>query len=106
MAASFETDLLRLLCAELYLSLGMQTARELFGKSYFALGAGEKQVVDDMVLRTVGSNYQATTPEWLGTVTQSRSVGFQAGPTPAGRAGDSGSTHSAGGSSPDPSVKP
>jgi hypothetical protein len=53
-AETFDTNLLRLIAAELYFLLGMQTARELLGKSYFALGANEKVVVDQAVLAQVG----------------------------------------------------
>jgi hypothetical protein len=41
-AETFDTNLLKLIAAELYFLLGMQTARELFGKSYFALGVNDE----------------------------------------------------------------
>jgi hypothetical protein len=34
----FELNLLKTVVAELYFSLGMQAAREMYGKSYFSLG--------------------------------------------------------------------
>jgi len=77
---TFETNLLRVIAAELYFLVGMTAAREMYGKSYFALGVAEKTLTDQAVLGTVGNYYQTVTPEWLrGTV---RAIsGFQ-GPTP------------------------
>jgi hypothetical protein len=46
---NFDTNLLRWISAELYFLLGMQAAREMFGKSYFSLGAGERIAVDNAV---------------------------------------------------------
>ena len=37
----------------------------MFGKSYFALGEGEKGVVDNQVLLMLGANYAWLTPERL-----------------------------------------
>jgi hypothetical protein len=73
---SYETNLLRAIAAELYFLAGLNAAREMFGKSYFALVAGEKASVDQAVLAQVGTNYQALTPEFLkGQATQPK-VGF------------------------------
>ena len=72
----FETNVLRLIAAEIYFSLSMNAAREMFGKSYFSLGAVEKAAVDQAVLQAVGANYLAMTPEWLATP-QAQPVGFQ-----------------------------
>lgn len=73
---SFESNLLRTIAAELYFLAGMNAAREMFGKSYFALGQAEKTLIDQAVLTHVGSNYQALTPEFLkGQATQPK-VGF------------------------------
>jgi hypothetical protein len=73
----FETNLLRVVAAELYLSLGLQVAREMYGKSYFALGIGEKAAVDQTVFAQVGANYQAMTPEFLKNQGVKQPVGFQ-----------------------------
>jgi hypothetical protein len=62
---NFDTNLLRWISAELYFLLGMQAAREMFGKSYFSLGAGERIAVDNAVGPSVKGNYQATTPDLL-----------------------------------------
>ena len=80
----FETNLLRMIASELYFSLGMQVAREMFGKSYFSLGTGEKAAVDQMVLAQVGGNYQTLTPDFLKGAGTKQPVGFQAttAPTP------------------------
>src|SRR6185437_805643 len=61
----FQLNLMRLFCAELYFLLGMNAAREMYGKSYFALGLGEKAAVDQAVFGTVANTYQSLTPEFL-----------------------------------------
>jgi hypothetical protein len=81
----FETNLLRVVAAELYFSLGLQAAHEMYGKSYFALGVGEKAAVDQTVLAAVGGNYRAMTPEFLRGQASKPPVGFQA-PAQAGAA--------------------
>jgi hypothetical protein len=42
----FSENLLRAIAAELHLLNGMTAAREMFGKSYFSLGAGEQAAVN------------------------------------------------------------
>jgi hypothetical protein len=61
----FDTNLLKVIAAELYFSLGLQAAREMYGKSYFSLGLGEKGCVDQAVLTAVSGNYNAITPDFL-----------------------------------------
>jgi hypothetical protein len=85
---NFDTNLLRWISAELYFSLGMQASREMFGKSYFSLGPGERGAVDNAVGASVRGNYQAMTLDFLvGQDTPPKSpaakppVGFQ-NPTP------------------------
>jgi hypothetical protein len=58
-------NLLRWIAAEIYFSLGMQAAREMYGKSYFSLGAGEKVAVDNAVGATVQGNFRAMTLDFL-----------------------------------------
>ncbi|MDA2927089.1 hypothetical protein MYX78_07640 [Acidobacteria bacterium AH-259-G07] len=72
----FETNLLRLIASELYLLASLRTSEEMFSKSYFTRGLGEKNTVDQTVLQMVGGNYQNLTPEALKDV--GKSVGFQA----------------------------
>ena len=74
----FETNILRLIASEFYFSLGMTAAREMFGKSYFALGVGEKAAVDQAVFLGVSANYQGITPELLGQKAIAQTLGFQA----------------------------
>jgi hypothetical protein len=76
--SEFETNLMRALLAATWLSLGLQTARELFGKSYLSLSLPEKAAVDQAVLAQVGANYQAITPEWLAAQQTRQPLGFQA----------------------------
>jgi hypothetical protein len=41
--AEFETNLMRLIAAELYFLAGMQAAREMYGKSFSLLGWASKR---------------------------------------------------------------
>ncbi len=70
----FQTNLLRLIASEFYLLASLRTSKEMFGKSYFTLGLGEKNTVDQTVLQMVGGNYQNMTPEMLQRVGES--IGF------------------------------
>jgi len=76
----FEINLLRMIAAESYFSLGMTAAHEMYGKSYFSLGVLEKQAVDQAVLAGVGANYQAMTPENLKDAIMETKMGFQSSP--------------------------
>lgn len=73
----FETNLLRMIVAELYSSLSLQVSRAMFGKEYFALGVGERATVDQAALAQVTANYQAITPDLLRTTPAGNPVGFQ-----------------------------
>ncbi len=70
----FQTNLLRLIASEFYLLASLRTSKEMFGKSYFTLGLGEKNTVDQTVLQMVGGNYQNMTPEMLQRAGES--IGF------------------------------
>ncbi len=82
MAEQFSDNLLRAIAAELHFLNGMTAAREMFGRSYFALGAGEKSAVDQAVLAMIAGNYQGLTPELLAAQTTQQPMGFRA-PTQA-----------------------
>jgi hypothetical protein len=72
----FGANLLRAVVAEMH-TLNLQTAsREMFGKSYFSLGIGDKMAVDQVVLAIVSANYVAVTPEWLAGPPPPQPVGF------------------------------
>ena len=73
----FELNLLKMVAAEIYFSLGMQAAREMYGKSYFSLGVAEKVAVDQMVHQSVTANFQALTPDFVMFQTVQKPVGFQ-----------------------------
>jgi hypothetical protein len=73
----FSDNLLRAIAAELHFLSGMAAAREMFGKSYFALGLGEKGAVDKTVLEMVTSNYQILTAESLAAQKIQEPVGFR-----------------------------
>jgi hypothetical protein len=72
----FNQNLLRLLCAENFFVASLTASREMYGKSYFSLGVSEKQALDQIVLNSIGGNYQSLTPEWFGAPTQGQ-TGFQ-----------------------------
>jgi hypothetical protein len=80
----FDRNLLRMIAAELLLLNGMTLAREMYGKSYFALGIGEKIAVDQTVLNMLSGNYQMITPEFLAGQEAKQPMGFGTGspPTP------------------------
>jgi hypothetical protein len=73
---SFSENLLRLIAAELRLLNGMTAAREMFGKSYFSLGMGEKAIVDQTVIGFVAANFHTLSPETLADQTATNPVGF------------------------------
>jgi hypothetical protein len=62
---NFHDNLLRMLAAQLHFSNAMTAAREMFGRSYFSLGAAEKVAVDQAVFGATAGNFQAITPEFL-----------------------------------------
>ena len=74
----FADNLLRMIAATLYNLLALQSAREMFGKSYYSLGVAERSTVDAAILQGVAGNYQTITPELLkNQVTQKPQAGFQ-----------------------------
>jgi len=74
----FSDNLMRMIGAELHLLNGMTAAREMFSKSYFSLGVGEKVAVDQAVFGMLAANYQALTPEFLANQQAQNPVGFRA----------------------------
>jgi hypothetical protein len=73
----FETNLLKMISAQLYFSLAMQAAREMYGKSYFSLGVAEKATLDGVVWQNVEGNFQALKPDFAMFQTAQKPVGFQ-----------------------------
>ncbi len=83
MNEEFLINLLRATAASSYFQAGLLAAREMFGKSYFSLGIGEKVAVDQAVLAYVAGNYQAITPENLAAQQAKQQMGFPIqAPTP------------------------
>ena len=78
MADDFSVNLLKTIAAQMFYLCGLQTAREMYGKSYFSLGIGEKTAVDQAVLAMVGGNFQSLTPEALQAQKPQAPAGFQA----------------------------
>jgi hypothetical protein len=80
---NFNDNLLRMLAAEIHFHSALLTAREMYGKSYFALGVGEKASVDQTVFGFVSNNYVTITPEFLAGQTTQAPMGFpvQAAPS-------------------------
>jgi hypothetical protein len=73
---TFSDNLLRAVVAQLHLLNGMTFAREMFSKSYFALGAAEKATVDQTMINMLAGNYQSRTPETLASQKTAEPVGF------------------------------
>jgi len=74
----FEDNLVRVAGACLFHIAHLLTAREMFGKGYYALGQGEKSTVDQTVFQTVASYYSQITPEMLKSqAAQAKQPGFQ-----------------------------
>ena len=61
----FSENLMRAIVAELHVLNLQNDSREMFERSYFSLGIGDKTAVDQVVLALVGGSYSAVTPEWL-----------------------------------------
>jgi hypothetical protein len=75
-SVAFHDNLLRMVAAQLHFSNAMAAAREMFGRSYFSFGTGEKAAVDQAVFASTASNFQAITPEFLAGHKQHQPVGF------------------------------
>ncbi len=85
MPITFDTDLMRLLVAQNWLSISLTASQALFAKAYPALSPSEKVIVDQWVFGQIAGNYQAITPQFLQAQTSQQPVGFQApgvAPTP------------------------
>lgn len=74
----FSDNLMRAIYAQLLFQSGLLAAREMYGKSYFSLGIGEKAAVDQAVIGMVASNYQNTTAEMLAGQKTQEPMGFRA----------------------------
>jgi len=77
---NLEVDLLRLLVAEVWLAISMKASHELYGRSYFSLGVGERVALDHMLAAMVGATYSDITPALLRPQPR-RIAGFRADPT-------------------------
>src|SRR5262245_13421030 len=75
--AKFSDNLLSMIAAELHFSNTLLAAREMYGRGYFSLGVGERQVIDQQVLQTIAANFQALTPDLAQRAQQP--VGFRIG---------------------------
>jgi hypothetical protein len=77
MAEDFTTNMLRMICGTLYFSTSMQASHEMYGRSYFSLGAGERTALDQVVLASVAANFQNVTAEKLASQSTAKPAGFQ-----------------------------
>lgn len=82
-----ELNFARFVAAELYFSLALQASREMYDRSYFSLGVGERAAVDQTVWAHVLANFQGMTADWVTglatggpTPPMAKPVGFQADP--------------------------
>ncbi len=78
MKDGFETDLLRRLVAQNWLSISLSASTALFGRAYPQLSPSEKAIVDQWVFQQIAGNFQAITPQFLQTQTSQPPMGFQA----------------------------
>jgi hypothetical protein len=74
---SGDIDLMHLLIAEIWCGISMKAARELYGRSYFSLGMGEKFALDQMLASMVATNYCALTPRLTSPPPPRSAAGFQ-----------------------------
>lgn len=75
---NFAINVSRMIAAELHVLTGLFAAREMFAKSYFSLGAGEKAIVDQTIFSMLAGNYQSVTPENLAAQKPTEPMGFRA----------------------------
>ncbi len=79
----FDTLLLRLLAAEIWVMISMTASREMYGRSYFGLGVAEKSALDHWVAGTIAANFCGITPALL-RFQHTPISGFNQQLTPAG----------------------
>lgn len=72
----FSDNLMRMVAAELHFLCALSAAREMYGRSYFSLGIGEKTALDQALFGHIQSNYQAITPQFLASQATGQPVGF------------------------------
>jgi hypothetical protein len=75
---NFETNLLRMIAAQMQYLVFVAAAQDMYGKSYFSLGVAERAALDQAVFAQVASNFQGVTPEFVSTRTAKATAGFQA----------------------------
>jgi hypothetical protein len=80
MPEDFLTNVARMIAGTLYFSARMQAAREMYGKSYFALGVAEQASLDQLVFAQVFANYEGVTAENLAKTQTQPVAGFQPPP--------------------------
>lgn len=98
MADDFNNNLVRLLGSCAYTLVSLELSRHMFDKSYFALGANEKIVVDQATANLITGNFQMLTPEVLKSAmaqpASATTAGFQpkaSGSSPTAEKPDKGS---------------
>lgn len=72
----FSDNLLRMIVAEMHVSNCAAAARDLFQRSYYALGQTERAIVDKTILDMVAGNFQVLTADFLASQKQQNPVGF------------------------------
>jgi hypothetical protein len=77
MADEYAENLLRAAVAQLQLLSTLVAAREMFGKSYWSLGAGERVAVDQTAYAMAGMNYQDLTREAFPGPSKQEPIGFR-----------------------------
>ena len=74
--AEFQVNLLRAIAAHLNVLSTLQTAREMFGKSYFSLGAEERKAAEKAQYELILSHYYGVTHEVLANAPRTEPIGF------------------------------
>ena len=77
MAEEYTENLLRAAVAQLQLLTTLLAAREMFGKSYWSLGTGERVAVDQTAFAMAGMNYQELTREAFPGSSKQEPIGFR-----------------------------
>ena len=74
----FGENLMRMIAGELHVLSSLLSHARCLGRDIFpwALGAGERAIVDQAVMTMVGANYQAITPQYLAAQTPQQPMGF------------------------------
>lgn len=75
----YQANLARISAAALHSVVVLLIAKEMFGKGLFALGVGEREIVEQAAFQLIGGYHQGLSPEKLQAGAPGRPMGFQTG---------------------------